>query len=258
MGNHERQRARFTLVEMLVVIAVIAILSSLLLPALGNARNTARSVVCKGNFRQLSVALGAYENDFGGLPPAWSDPTFTGVPYGQSSSWCGRLYKAGLLAPYYVAGVSTNGDGSSYWGVTQKNCMLLRCPQAPTLFDYHYGFSYFLARRLGIAMSANYYSWSGASIRSEQISKPSSRALLGESTSWDFGRDLNAANNDATFPHGNNTGYPASSLTTGKALWSTWPPGARSNILYLDSHVDDMTCVQLCTNLGAVLTGWVE
>ncbi len=48
--------AAFTIVELLVTIAVIAVLVGLIVPALGAARESARSVVCKSNLRQLAVA----------------------------------------------------------------------------------------------------------------------------------------------------------------------------------------------------------
>lgn len=53
-----RSRARaFTLVELLVVVAVIGILVALLLPVLGAARESARSSECQGNLKQIGLAL---------------------------------------------------------------------------------------------------------------------------------------------------------------------------------------------------------
>ncbi len=50
------KRSAFTLVELLVVVAVIAALSAILLPGLGNARARARSAVCQSNLHQLHLA----------------------------------------------------------------------------------------------------------------------------------------------------------------------------------------------------------
>ena len=69
----------FTLVELLVVIAIIAILASLLLPALGNAKESARSVACINSLRQLGMASSLYAVDNDDNYPTFRKWLYTSV-----------------------------------------------------------------------------------------------------------------------------------------------------------------------------------
>lgn len=64
-------RGAFSLVELLVVVAILAILASLLLPSLTAAKSKAWSARCKSNLRQVSVALRLYVDDAGAFPMIW-------------------------------------------------------------------------------------------------------------------------------------------------------------------------------------------
>jgi len=59
----------FTLIELLVVVAIIALLIALLLPALGRARETAKTVSCQSNLKQIGIYLNMYNNDYNRYPP---------------------------------------------------------------------------------------------------------------------------------------------------------------------------------------------
>ena len=83
----------FTLVEMLVVLAIIALLAGLLLPALAKGKEEARCVKCLSNLRQVNVGFRVFMLDHNGQAP-WHLETNEGGTYGVLSKDVWRNYQA--------------------------------------------------------------------------------------------------------------------------------------------------------------------
>ncbi len=86
------RKKAFTLVELLVVVAIIALLVSILLPALGQARTMAKEVLDVSNMHQCAVAVLTYESSHGRLPEHYAERNVDtqGIPKGF---WIEQLAK---------------------------------------------------------------------------------------------------------------------------------------------------------------------
>jgi len=138
----------FTLVELLVVIAVIAILAALLLPVLGKAKQRSKRTVCLNNLRQMTLADTIYCNDNGQwpapsdyIPSCISVPRLTQmaqtigmtVPPGPASAWPPRALQPKwfncplAVVSGYAEGVTLGGGlytGYVYVGGIERSPMI--------------------------------------------------------------------------------------------------------------------------------------
>src|SRR5688500_18204170 len=77
-----RRRRGMTLIELLLVMAIIGVLVALLLPAVQMARDAARPVASCNPLKQLGLAMHHHHDTYGVFPPGWAGAPFT-VPQGN-------------------------------------------------------------------------------------------------------------------------------------------------------------------------------
>ncbi|OGV58405.1 MAG: hypothetical protein A2X49_10595 [Lentisphaerae bacterium GWF2_52_8] len=90
----------FTLIELLMVIAIIAILMAILLPGLKNVKELAKSITCANNERQIYLSWTNYVSDYGGGLPAVATGVWDGVYSGQRP-WTAIMADQLAKAVYY-------------------------------------------------------------------------------------------------------------------------------------------------------------
>jgi len=170
-------RRYFTLIELLVVIGIIAILSALLLPALGKARETARTTICASNMKSIHLAGIQYADDNVGY-----EPTYTTVAADKYMTW------TRTLPPYLNMG-PPGCDFSANYGLVCHKATVFTCP-SHKMRENDPGYTNLnIPGYYGICFGLNIYfsadpAHTGALTKSSKIRQPSKLIYFAENDNY--------------------------------------------------------------------------
>lgn len=211
-----KQTECFTLIELLIVIAIIAILAGMLMPALNQARQMAFTTACKSNLKQYALGLASYTSE---------NNEYLCYGYNDLSGTFNHV-----LYPY-IFNRPLKRDG--YSATKPVNVKLYQCPAAKYKHVYHelmssYGYNYSgvistspTQRILGYKSSTE----NNPPTKTGQIKQPSAVFFFGD------GR-LNITSN----LWGDNPAYPNNAPGSDPSEFVPWRHQKQVNILYGDGH----------------------
>ena len=135
-----RANSAFTLVELLVVVAIIVILAALLLTGVSQAKGKALRIQCANNVRQLGIGLQAFVTDNNAYP-MFTDPT-------KGGAWMTAIQRSEL-----ASGSSTNRISFSQW----SGQGVWKCPAAikPSHLPEHRGYLSYGYNTYGMTLSTD-------------------------------------------------------------------------------------------------------
>ena len=246
MSNRNKNRvSRFTLIELLIVIAIIAILAGLLLPALHRAREKSYSVSCRNALRQTGAAHAMYSGDF----QDWIVPQK--IPFQGSSEHVTCFWGARLAG--YDGTYSYQNKSVPPYGVYLKylNDDLYRttftCPAEPM----QNGFTQMRWTHFAISLVAGLFDSSMQETRINRkmsaVTRPSECIFVGDQMQkWgsgltEYGIIYAAFRHDG----GSDTAEACGGLITNRN--PAYQSRGSANFVYMDGHTASKTFMQLIT-----------
>ncbi|WP_309380236.1 prepilin-type N-terminal cleavage/methylation domain-containing protein [Cerasicoccus frondis] len=206
---HAMLAKAFTLTELLVVIAVIAILAAILIPVIGHVKSKAHAVQCSSNLGQIGKAAMMWSADNQGrIVPCFSPGD---GPQLQMRHW------TGILAPY-LGWQSDNGPSKSF--SSYEDMPVYICPERPGTFGYSHNWHY-----LSYIESVNK---SNRMVGSFQVINPVETVFMADS--WDPTKSETYWKSTLRSP----------SESTTSSVVHFRHPGNTANVLWLDGHVSSV------------------
>ena len=234
----------FTLVELLVVIGIIAVLISILLPALGRARAQANSVACLSNMRQLGTSLIFFENEHNGyVPKAFFNEEAS--PGGPKWQWANPLYGwEHVLLDYMKGSQKTFRCPADDTSILRYNSAYWDDPALASVWDQpltadNVAGSY----RLNISdMGSALYA-----IKSTQLRKSTESIVFCDGKASGF-------NQLATWDTGESEIWPKMEDNIGKNIDFDRHPNKRLNFTFVDGHAEPLAWSDTWKVLGPPVT----
>ena len=231
------RRSAFTLVELLVVISIIALLISILLPALSAVRVTARTIACLSNERQQGIAFAVYLNESEGnrYPAAEPRAIDTSLGFSGGEWW---------FTPIARLAGHPDAEGTG-WTPDRDERSMMWCPayltENPSTNRFRFSYSYVYDVGPGGGAERNFYEsigaapiggdsdWGGSRwkqpVRRSAIKAPSAVLIVGEMVRFDgAGRTFFEADDASSYTIGRHNGI-----------------GENANFLYADGHAETVS-----------------